>query len=68
MNADDTSNDKIMWCVVLHLTFVVSAVLLGVLDRRHLRHIATLELRNAAKHRAADHLWLASHNPNKRID
>jgi uncharacterized protein (TIGR00645 family) len=33
MNADDTPNDKIIWYVVLHLTFVVSAVLLGVLDR-----------------------------------
>jgi uncharacterized protein (TIGR00645 family) len=33
MNADDTPNDKILWYVVLHLTFVVSAVLLGVLDR-----------------------------------
>jgi len=33
MNADDTPNDKIQWYVVLHLTFVVSAVLLGVLDR-----------------------------------
>jgi len=33
MNAQDTSNDKILWYVVLHLTFVVSAVLLGVLDR-----------------------------------
>jgi uncharacterized protein (TIGR00645 family) len=33
MNADDTPNDKIVWYVVLHLTFVVSAVLLGVLDR-----------------------------------
>jgi uncharacterized protein (TIGR00645 family) len=33
MNADDTSNEKILWYVVLHLTFVVSAVLLGVLDR-----------------------------------
>jgi uncharacterized protein (TIGR00645 family) len=33
MNADHTPNDKIMWYVVLHLTFVVSAVLLGVLDR-----------------------------------
>jgi uncharacterized protein (TIGR00645 family) len=33
MNADGTPNDKIMWYVVLHLTFVVSAVLLGVLDR-----------------------------------
>jgi uncharacterized protein (TIGR00645 family) len=33
MNADHTPNDKILWYVVLHLTFVVSAVLLGVLDR-----------------------------------
>jgi uncharacterized protein (TIGR00645 family) len=33
MNADETPNDKIMWYVVLHLTFVLSAVLLGVLDR-----------------------------------
>jgi uncharacterized protein (TIGR00645 family) len=33
MNAEQTDNDKIMWYVILHLTFVVSAVLLGVLDR-----------------------------------
>jgi uncharacterized protein (TIGR00645 family) len=33
MNADATPNGKILWYVVLHLTFVVSAVLLGVLDR-----------------------------------
>jgi uncharacterized protein (TIGR00645 family) len=33
MNADHTPNDKILWYVVLHLTFVVSAVLLGALDR-----------------------------------
>jgi uncharacterized protein (TIGR00645 family) len=33
MNADGTPNDKIVWYVVLHLTFVVSAVLLAVLDR-----------------------------------
>jgi len=33
MKAVDTPNDKIMWYVILHLTFVVSAVLLGVLDR-----------------------------------
>jgi uncharacterized protein (TIGR00645 family) len=26
-------NDKIMWYVILHLTFVISAVLLGVLDK-----------------------------------
>ena len=33
MNAQKIDNDKIMWYVILHLTFVVSAVLLGVLDR-----------------------------------
>ena len=33
MNAHQVPNDKILWYVVLHLTFVVSAVLLGVLDR-----------------------------------
>ena len=33
MKAEDTANDKIMWYVILHLTFVVSAVLLGVLDK-----------------------------------
>lgn len=33
MQALETPNDKIMWYVILHLTFVVSAVLLGVLDR-----------------------------------
>jgi uncharacterized protein (TIGR00645 family) len=33
MNAQHVPNDKILWYVVLHLTFVVSAVLLGVLDR-----------------------------------
>jgi uncharacterized protein (TIGR00645 family) len=33
MEADKVSNDKILWYVVLHLTFVVSALLLGVLDR-----------------------------------
>jgi uncharacterized protein (TIGR00645 family) len=33
MKAEDTDNDKIMWYVILHMTFVVSAVLLGVLDK-----------------------------------
>jgi uncharacterized protein (TIGR00645 family) len=33
MNAQQVPNDKILWYVVLHLTFVVSALLLGVLDR-----------------------------------
>jgi len=33
MKAESTENDKIMWYVILHLTFVISAVLLGVLDK-----------------------------------
>ncbi len=33
MNADRYDNTKIMWSVIMHLTFVVSALLLGVLDR-----------------------------------
>jgi uncharacterized protein (TIGR00645 family) len=33
MDAQDIPNDKLMWYVIMHLTFVVSAVLLGVLDR-----------------------------------
>jgi len=33
MDAQKIENDKILWYVILHLTFVVSAVLLGVLDR-----------------------------------
>jgi uncharacterized protein (TIGR00645 family) len=33
MDARETPNDKLMWYVIIHMTFVVSAVLLGVLDR-----------------------------------
>ncbi len=33
MAAQKIENDKLMWYVIIHLTFVVSAVLLGVLDR-----------------------------------
>lgn len=33
MRAVDTPNDKIMWYVIMHLTFVVSAVLLAILDK-----------------------------------
>ena len=33
MDAKTIPNDKIFWYVMLHLTFVVSALLLGVLDR-----------------------------------
>ncbi len=43
MSAQTTPNDKLMWYVIIHLTFVVSAVMLGVLDRL-----------TAAGHRHAD--------------
>jgi len=33
VQAQNTDNDKIMWYVILHMTFVLSAVLLGVLDK-----------------------------------
>ena len=33
MNVSDIPDDKLLWLVVMHLTFVVSAVMLGVLDR-----------------------------------
>ena len=33
VKVEQTDNDKIMWYVILHLTFVMSAVLLGVLDK-----------------------------------
>jgi uncharacterized protein (TIGR00645 family) len=33
MNAPQTKNDTLMWYVIIHLTFVVSAVMMGVLDR-----------------------------------
>jgi uncharacterized protein (TIGR00645 family) len=33
MNVNVVSNDKLFWLVVIHLTFVVSALLLAVMDR-----------------------------------
>ena len=33
MNAEHIANDKLMWLVIIHLTFVISALLLGVLDK-----------------------------------
>jgi uncharacterized protein (TIGR00645 family) len=33
MNAPNTPNDKIMWYVILHLTFVLSAFSMGYLDK-----------------------------------
>jgi uncharacterized protein (TIGR00645 family) len=33
MDVRTIANDKILWYVILHMTFVLSALLLGVLDR-----------------------------------
>lgn len=33
MNAQEIANDKLMWYVIMHMTFVFSALLLGVLDK-----------------------------------
>ena len=33
MNVDDTPNDKLVLLIVTHLTFVISALLLAVMDR-----------------------------------
>ncbi|HXC61019.1 MAG TPA: TIGR00645 family protein [Steroidobacteraceae bacterium] len=33
MEADTISNDKLMWYVIMHMAFVVSALMLGLLDR-----------------------------------
>lgn len=33
MNTQQTPNDKILWYVIVHLTFVISSVLMAVMDR-----------------------------------
>lgn len=33
MDAQKIANDKLMWYVIIHLTFVLSALMLGVLDK-----------------------------------
>lgn len=33
MNIENTDNDKMMWYVIIHMTLVVSAVMLGYLDK-----------------------------------
>ena len=40
MNVQDISNDKILWYVVIHLTLVVSALLMGVMDKLTRHHHA----------------------------
>jgi uncharacterized protein (TIGR00645 family) len=38
MEAETLPNDKLMWLVIIHLTFVVSALLLTIMDRLIPRH------------------------------
>ena len=38
MDVEQTSNEKLMWLVIIHLTFVVSSLLLAVLDRLIAKH------------------------------
>lgn len=38
MNVQNVSNDKLLWMVIVHLTFVVSALLLGYLDKIAFAH------------------------------
>lgn len=33
MNASEISNDKLLWLVIIHLTFVISALLMAVIER-----------------------------------
>lgn len=33
MNAQNIPNDKLMWYVIIHMTFVVSAFAMGILDK-----------------------------------
>ncbi|MDD5269186.1 MAG: TIGR00645 family protein [Methylococcales bacterium] len=33
MNIHETANDKLMWYVIIHLTLVISALLMGYLDK-----------------------------------
>jgi uncharacterized protein (TIGR00645 family) len=38
MDIEQYSAEKIMWLVIIHLTFVVSSVLLAVMDRLAIKH------------------------------
>lgn len=50
VNIPQVPNDKLMWYVIIHLTFVVSAVLMGILDR-----IAFASHRTPDSHDASGH-------------
>jgi uncharacterized protein (TIGR00645 family) len=38
MNVQETPNDKLLWLVIIHMTFVLSAMLMAVIDRYLVRH------------------------------
>lgn len=38
MNAKQTSNETLMWLILMHLTFVLSALLMAVIDRYLTKH------------------------------
>ena len=38
MNAEDMPDDKLLWLVVMHLTFVASALLMGLLEKIAFSH------------------------------
>jgi|TARA_A200000159_G_scaffold163707_2_gene190796 uncharacterized protein (TIGR00645 family) len=38
MNAKNIENEKLMWYVLIHLTFVISAFAMGVLDKKSKQH------------------------------
>ena len=38
MNAKNIENEKLMWYVLIHLTFVISAFAMGVLDKKRKQH------------------------------
>jgi uncharacterized protein (TIGR00645 family) len=38
MNASHVSNDKLLWLVIIHITFVLSAMAMAYMDRMTVRH------------------------------
>ncbi len=39
MNAQQVGNDKLMWLVIIHLTFVASAVLMAIMEKKILHEV-----------------------------
>ena len=38
MDADKITNDKLMWYVIIHMTFVLSAIGMALVDRMNVKH------------------------------